>query len=361
MKEDSDGYLHPEINYGKCVECRMCMKVCPELNLIPKHKKTDRPIALVNKDKDILMKSTSGGMFSLMSDYILKNNGKVYGVKMDKDFNVYHTFARNNADLAGMRGSKYVQSSTGETYRMVKEDLKSGIMVLYTGTPCQVAGLLNYLGKTDRTMLYTADIVCHGTPSGKMFRTYISKLAASKGVMPEDISDFRFRELDRWGLLPSCSIKGKKMFLTYEDNVYMKLFLSSRINRECCYSCRYATQERVSDITIADFWEIGRKRPFGHDTDKGCSMVLTNTDKGKELFGNISQSAFYDYRDWEEAMYDNHQLYRPSHRPDDREKAIEMLFCSSLKETFDFFVNTPLLRLRRTAADMLRFLKIKKS
>ena len=145
MKEDSDGYLHPEINSGKCVECRICMKVCPELNLIPKYKKTDRPIALVNKDKDILKKSTSGGMFSLMSDYILKNNGKVYGVKMDKDFNVYHTFARNNADLAGMRGSKYVQSSTGETYRMVKEDLKSGIMVLYTGTPCQVAGLLNYL------------------------------------------------------------------------------------------------------------------------------------------------------------------------------------------------------------------------
>lgn len=354
MKEDKYGFYVPDINNNLCIKCNLCTKVCPELNPVNKNIKVKSPIALINKDNSIVKQSTSGGMFSLMADYIINNGGNVYGAKMDNSFETFHVAANNKKQLSELRGSKYVQSSTRSTFSEVKNDLKNGKLVLYTGTPCQIAGLINFLGNIDRKNLITSDIVCHGTPSNLMFKSYIKKLAESFNVRTEDINDFRFREYEKWDYLPSCKINGKRIKLIYENNVFMNLFLTNRINRECCYKCRYATQERVSDITIADFWGISKHNPLSFKTPNGCSMVLLNTDKGASFFNKISELAQYEFRNWDEALKVNHQLYRPLFMPQDREEAIKMLLYSSLKDIFNHFINNPKLKLRRLVADIFR-------
>ncbi|MDY3266614.1 MAG: Coenzyme F420 hydrogenase/dehydrogenase, beta subunit C-terminal domain [Phocaeicola sp.] len=360
MEEDIEGFLFPKINSKVCIECHLCEKVCPEINPVNKFNRVDKPIALIHKDNYILKESTSGGMFSLISNWILDNNGIIYGVILDDNFNVYHTSAENLSELSKMRGSKYVQSNTLYTFKKVKQDLKNDRLVLYSGTPCQIAGLKNYLKNVDTDKLYTIDLVCHGTPSNKMFKSYIGKLAKEKGINVNNIKDFRFRELEKWGYTPSFIYDSRRELIENNYNIYMKLFLSSRLCRKCCYSCKYTTQERIADFTLADFWDVGKKTSFDYDTKSGCSLVLLNTDKAKLLFNNVSNNAYYEYRSWEEALTTNHQLYRPSILPKDRDIAISYLLKYSLRKTNNTFFNTPYIRFRRYIGKILRALKLRK-
>ena len=162
MSQDAEGFLYPIINVTLCVECGLCEKICPILHPLGKYKPADVPIAAISKDQFIVKESSSGGVFSVLSKYILENEGLVYGATMDEIYNIYHTVVHNELELARLRGSKYVQSNTLETFREVKTYLKGHRKVLYCGTPCQIAGLRNYLGNIDTEHLYTIDLICHG-------------------------------------------------------------------------------------------------------------------------------------------------------------------------------------------------------
>lgn len=359
MQADEEGFLRPSIDVVKCIECGLCRKVCPPLTPVQKHPRVSHPIAVVSKNLDVLVRSSSGGMFSMLADWAFAHQGVVYGVVMGADKQVYHTVAHNREELAPMRSSKYIQSDTREVYTSIKADLKAGKYVLFTGTPCQVAGLLNFLGKNSSRLL-TVDLVCHGTPSHKMFMAYLEKLAENLHIDVEKIEKFGFRQEESWGYAPRFLLAGKTTYVNERQNLYMRLFLSSRLFRPCCYSCAYTTLERVGDITIADFWGIGENAPFPYDTSKGCSLVLPNSKKGQAVFEAISSNLYFEQREWAEALKYNHQLYQQSRLPKDRSKAIESLFNKPLEAAYDEFYNTPIIRLRRCVGKILRTLHLRK-
>lgn len=360
MQADGEGFLHPHIDADKCVDCGRCRKVCPPLNPLHKYPKVEHPIAAINKNHEVLVKSSSGGMFSLLADWIFEHKGVVYGVVMDANHQVYHTAAETVQELVPMRSSKYVQSDTRTVFRSVKENLLANRYVMFTGTPCQVAGLLNYLGKTDCSRLLAVDLVCHGTPSNKMFNVYLQKLAKSLKIKLEDIGRFSFRQEDSWGVMPNLKYKNGIIQISGKSNLYMRLFLSGRLHRPCCYNCLYATPERIGDITIADFWGIGTQRSFSYDVSAGCSLVLPNSEKGQEVFNELVSELQYELRDWSEAFTYNNQLYEPSKLPNDRDEAINALFHFPLKKAYNKFFNPPMKRLRHFVGSVLRKLHLRK-
>lgn len=361
MKSDAEGFLYPEIDHQLCIECKLCQKSCPILTPIEKHSQADKPLAVVAKSKALRQKSSSGGMFSLLSSWILQQGGVVFGAVWTKDNKVVHQKAADEVELSALRGSKYLQSDTALTYKEVKTCLKEGKYVLYTGTPCQIAGLYGYLGKTDKTRLYTADLVCHGVPSARSFQLYLEKLAQKKSVRVTDFNNFSFRNLEGWDITPSYQI-GQSILVKNEpvaNNLYMMLFLSSRLHRKSCYNCHYTTPERVGDITIADFWGIGDERPFAYDAKQGCSLVLINSEKGQQLFNNITSDLDYDRREWSEALTQNHQLRMSSPRPKDRDSVYEYMLAHDYDKIYNHFFNSPYIRLRRLTGKVLRKLHLR--
>ena len=359
MELNEEGFKYPQINDGLCVECGLCRKVCPILNPMEKHPKTESPLAVISKSEELRRKSSSGGMFSLLASWVLRNKGVVYGAVFNDRYEVYHCSAETEEELSKQRGSKYAQSDTKDTYKQVKKQLKEGRFVLYTGTPCQVAGLYSYLGKNNLETLWTVDLVCHGVPSVKSFQIYLKKLAEKKKITIENIKNFRFRELERWGYAPSFRLGDKNYKLLPEENLYMRLFLSNRILRLSCYNCRFTTPERIGDITVADFWGIGNNKPYKYDTQKGCSLVLLNTEKGRGLFAKISTELDWEERSWGEALKTNTQLHRQSVCPKDRAEAFYSLYNNDYDVTYNRFFNTPYLRLRRSVGKILKTLHLR--
>lgn len=360
MRTDAEGFLYPEINHDVCIGCNLCQCVCPVLKPVAKHPKVDGPLAVIAKSEELRMKSSSGGMFSLMASWIFGRGGVVYGAAMNKDYEIYHTKATNEEELNSLRGSKYAQSDTKRTFQEVRQYLKKQVKVLYTGTPCQIAGLYGYLGKMDTTNLYTSDLVCHGVPSSRAFRLYLEKLSQKENLSINEIKNFSFRNLKGWDKNPSFqTVDMKEYVLSAAKDIYMRLFLSSRLHRYSCYNCQYTTQERVGDITIADFWGIGKQKPFKYDISKGCSLVLLNTEKGRQLFEDISEDLDYEQRDWQEAFKENTQLYAHSVCPKDRAMVYSYLETHAYNEVYDHFFNTPYFRLHRLIGSVLRTLHLR--
>ena len=361
MIEDHEGFLFPSIDSHKCVDCQLCTKACPVLFPVRKHPAVRRPIAAIAKDMSILTKSSSGGMFSLLAERFINDGGVVYGAVMEKNGYVHHVHCDSPAGIAPMRGSKYVQSNTELTYSSVKAHLKAGYKVMYTGTPCQIAGLRKYLGASDTSNLLCVDIVCHGVPSNAMFRMYLQRVCAKKGVNVDDIVEIRFRNYEKWGgfYLLLLLFDGRIIICERQDNIYLSLFLQSYTYRESCYHCSYASHERVSDVTIADFWSIGAKSEFVYDTSKGCSLLLLNTKKGERMLSEIGDRMYHEQRTWDEADLTNHQLYRPAILPKRRSQAIKSMNADPLDKTYDLIYNTPYLRIRRLVGKILRALNLR--
>ena len=362
MKEDAEGFSQPEINQNKYIECKLCMNACPVLSPLDKYPKAN-PIAAISKDKNSLLKSSSGGIFTLIARQIINEGGVIFGAIMDNVFNVHHASATDEQGLAAMRGSKYVQSDTRHTFKDVKQSLSRGVPVLYTGTPCQIAGLRKYLGKSDISKLYAVDIVCHGVPSNNFLKTYISKLAQKQGLCQTEIRNFQFRDYNTWGNFNATYEIGRKKYVCHKaDNIYMSLFFKSYNYRNCCYKCQYATPQRISDMTIADFWSIGELEPFPYDTEHGCSLILCNTPKGEKLFAKIVHDINYQKRSWKEAMLTNHQLRRPTKHPANklRKKSQSLLDNESLDTAYKKLCNTPYKKLRRLCGKILRKVNLKR-
>lgn len=291
MKSDSEGFLYPVVNKEKCTNCKLCERVCPIKNA--KEKSDDLVncyVAYVDDDKTRL-KSSSGGLFSEIAQEILKRNGVIFGAAFDDEFNVNHTCIQDKKDLYKLMGSKYTQSIIGDTYAKVKEILNSNRYVLYSGTACQIEGLKSYLRK-DYEKLYTIDVLCHGVPSPRVWKLYLDYQKETYVSDIEEIS-FRLKEPGWKNYSIKMLFKNSKKFQQRAfKNDYMNLFLSNICLRPSCHDCKFKRLNRSSDITIGDAWGVQSFLPE-MDDDKGTSVVLIHSEKGKELFEIIKNHLKY--------------------------------------------------------------------
>lgn len=307
MKPDALGFLYPKVDETKCVECGLCEKVCAF------NDKYDKSLNLLNpdiyaarhKDMDEIMKSRSGAVFVAISDYILEQGGVVYGAGYKDHFRVAHKRATTKEQRDEFRGSKYVQSDLTGVFRMVRQDLKDGLTVLFSGTPCQTSGLNSYIGKKLRENLLLVDIVCHGVPGPYIWRDYLAYLEKKKGDTIVMVN-FRDKESFGWKAHRETFIfknGGGKMNFTY-------VFYQHIMFRHSCGKCHFCNTTRPSDITIADFWGWEKTDPTFNQDDKGCSLVLVNTPKGRELFEAVKDKLYTKPAELEHCLQPN--LQHPS-------------------------------------------------
>ena len=285
MIADEKGFVYPQINEDKCINCGLCKKVCfynSGYDVLDKHLEKIETHAVKHKDFTTRMNSRSGGIFTALTDYILEQNGIVYGVGYKEHLKVSYQRATTKEARNKYRGSKYVQSELGDIFKVIQKDLNNNKLVLFSGTPCHVAGLVKYLGKKTYNNLFLIDIVCHGVPSPKMFKDYVDYLETKHN---KKLNDFNFRDKTfGWNQsIESYMIGDKK----YSNNIYSTLFGSCIAFRDSCYNCQFTNLNRPSDITIADCWGINEHRP-DIDDNNGVSLVIVNTKKGKYLQEKIS-------------------------------------------------------------------------
>lgn len=296
MSKDNEGFLYPNVDTGKCIDCGSCEKVCPVLHPI---RTEEKPLvyAAINKDETVRMQSSSGGMFTVIAESVLDRGGVVFGACFDSDWNVVHDYTETKEGLARFRGSKYVQSNVGNSFTIVKTFLDSGREVLFSGTPCQVAGLKNFLRKSYSNLL-TVDLVCHGVPSPEVWRKYLQEIICREydikrnkyNVRPGDyISNISFRAKDYGWKNFSLKIKFRNFreeTIPFIDDSYMNAFLSNLSLRPSCYSCPTKGINMHSDITLADFWGIDKISPQ-IDDDKGCSLLFLHNRKSSYFLNNM--------------------------------------------------------------------------
>ena len=316
FKQDNEGFFFPEINSTACIECGLCRKICPANSGACYHQKQETVYAAWALDDEIRQSSSSGGLYSMLANYCFSWGGVANGVYLSKDNFFIHGLFDTPEAIKPCRGSKYVQSQPGNIYKEVKNALKSGKMVLFTATPCQVNALYKFLGM-DHENLYTCDFVCHGVPSPQYFKSCLHRITGGSN----DVEKVTFRNLAGWGEFEIKATDKEKCFdestIKYS---YIRTFLAGSNYRNACYQCPFARNERVADITLGDFWGLGKYKPFRHDTSKGVSLVITNSAKGKELFSQISSQIKFEVRSFREAARDNHQLYRCAIKPAHREE-----------------------------------------
>lgn len=287
MKSDEEGFLFPSINQKLCIDCRLCKKVCAFQNGydISKNLKKPKVYAAKHKNDSIRMNSTSGGAFTAISDYILDNNGVIFGVSFDDNMHVVHKMAKTQDERDKFKGSKYVQSDLKDVYMEIKKLLEKETCVLFTGTPCQTAGLGRFLSNVNTEKLILCDIVCHGTPSPLIWKEHIIHLEKKVG---QNISSYKFRDkLIGWGgANTTIRFADKNLKNNSLARTYINLYFSHNILRHSCHNCKYTNLQRPSDITIADFWGIEKHMPEFND-NKGISLVLVNSSKGERVLESI--------------------------------------------------------------------------
>lgn len=324
MHEDNEGFLYPVVDRGACVDCGLCEKVCPVIHQDTPREPLSSYIA-INPNEEIRLKSSSGGIFTLLAEAIIRDGGVVFGARFDENWDVIHAWTDTIEGLALFRGSKYVQSRIGNTYREVKEFLKQGRKVLFSGTPCQVAGLKRYLCKEYDNLL-TVDFICHGVPSPGVWRRYLSELRESlraergngrnsvsssidelpviTGISFRDKSNgwkkygFRLHYAASEAAQNTVSVSAikeeKELLMPYTENPFMRGFLADIYLRPSCYACPAKSGKSGSDITIADAWGINEfAQEF--DDDKGACYVLENTNIGSIFLHQLSvERSFVD-------------------------------------------------------------------
>lgn len=283
MIRDEEGFKYPKINKEKCIDCKACITVCPnvkkssENNMIKAH-------GAKLKNTESRMTSRSGGVFIALSDYILEQNGIIYGSVLNKDFSVSHSRATTKEERDLFKGSKYVQSDMKDTIKNVIEDLKSGRKVLFSGTPCQVGGLLAATEKSLQDNLFTIDILCHGVPSNMVYEEFLKYIEEKEN---KKIKEFIFRDKSfGWSThYETCIFEDDSKLTT---GYFKDLFYGHNILRPSCFKCNYANTNRPADITIADFWGVNKINPEFYD-EKGVSLAIINSGKGKKFFEQIKQ------------------------------------------------------------------------
>lgn len=321
--QNEEGFYIPQIDQDKCVDCAQCYKKCP----VNKDVKRNNPIRIYSgwiKDDKLRMDSSSGGAFTSLAIPILKNNGVVFGVALNKEMKVEHTYIEKIEDLEALRGSKYVQSNIKNTYRQVKYFLKMDRKVLFSGTPCQVAGLKNYLNY-DYANLLTVDLVCHGVPSPRIFEDWKSWFMMKNKLL--DMTLLKFRSKKKSWIFFNMEIEGKNLngddfyyIGEYYKDAWIRGFLRDYFLRTSCYQCRYTSISRCSDFTIADWWGYQPSKNESKDFEsKGVSLIMCNTIKADDYFlKNCKGNMVLRERTIEEAYKTNRSLKESFKKPEKR-------------------------------------------
>lgn len=298
MVEDGEGFLYPEIDESKCIKCNKCRRFCANFN--NKEEKNEKAYVAINNSKEQLKESSSGGMFYILAEYTIKNNGVVFGVTYNKNLKAVHEYAETLEECKKFCGSKYVRSDLQDSYIKVKQFLDEGRKVLFTGTACQISGLKKFLGKENENLIL-CDILCHANPSPKVFELYIKNLEKIKNKKVKYVW-FRSKE-NGW--------KNQTPIIEYEDgqkeeeNSYFIAFVWEMINRPSCYSCQFASKRRISDFTIGDFWGIEKVFP-DIETTGGVSLLNVNSEKGSRIFDEVKEKMNYREVDYDLACSFNH-------------------------------------------------------
>ncbi len=337
---DLEGFLRPVIDYLNCTGCKCCSRACPILT--PKISNAKRrcnsepcpsdsdtcnvyetityPVvyAAWNLDYDIRKKSSSGGVFTALAENILSQGGVVVGAAFDNSFIVRHIIIDKGSELYRLRGSKYVQSEINPILLcQVNELLKKDIPVLFSGTPCEVAGLISFLGRSYDN-LYCCDLICHGVPSSMLFDCYIKYIESKYGRL----IDISFRDKSKgWeksGVRQSLK-NGTSRFVKAVSDPYMRAFLRDYALRPSCYDCKYKNTSRVGDLTIADFWGVKNKYPMYDSDAKGTSAVIVNNEKGKSWFNACNSKLYIGVADINTAIMGNPSLVKSCSYPPERE------------------------------------------
>lgn len=332
MIEDEEGFLYPIIDKEKCIDCGLCSKVCPQLKQLKKKEENyPKTYAMYNKNFEELLKSSSGGVFSVIANYVLQNDGVVFGAAYDNNLNVNHIKVDNKTELEKLRSSKYVQSNIGNTFKETEEYLKNGKLVLFTGTPCQIEGLNSYLMKSYDNLI-TCDLVCHGVPSPKLFKVYLEYLSKK---FKSQVKAYNFRSKIKygWGLFTEVITKdNKKHYVKSDFDPYYSNFLECNTYRENCYKCHYTNYNRVSNLTLADYWGVSSIHPKFY-SEKGISLILVNNKKGEDILNKILPNIEKMDTNLDYAASKNKNLIRPSHRPEIRDTIYNEIYS---KETSKF-------------------------
>ncbi|MCR5430302.1 MAG: Coenzyme F420 hydrogenase/dehydrogenase, beta subunit C-terminal domain [Eubacterium sp.] len=291
MKSDKEGFLYPSFNKEKCIECKKCEKVCPIKNNHNNTKEVDA-ICARSASIGIVKDSTSGGFFTPLAQHVLEQNGKVIGAAYTENKKIEHITVVNEKDLSKLRGSKYVQSDLKYIFSEVKKELEAGVMMCFSGTPCQISGLLNYLEK-DYENLITVDVVCHGTPSPKLWKKYVDY---QEEKYKSNIKSVSFRKKTygyHSGTMELVFENGKKYKGSARVDYMLKSFFREISSRPSCYECSFKTDTHQSDFTIFDAWHASELVPGLKDDDLGYTNVLINTDKGRDIFSIVKDK--YEY------------------------------------------------------------------
>lgn len=311
MVEDNEGFVYPQItNEDQCIKCGKCIAVCPVKNSIVEEN-SPTSYAIKNKDISVQEQSSSGGAFSALASLIIMNGGVVYGVSMD-NFKVHHTKADNMESLVKFRGSKYVQSDLQNTFKEIKEELKKGKTVMFSGTPCQVEGLVSFLDKKYNNLI-TIDFACHGVPSPKVLSLYLYNLEKRFGKKLSKVS-FRDKKFN-WRRFSFTAQMGETYQFSepLEKNLFLRGFTDNLFLRPSCYNCAFKKISRVSDITLADFWGIQDIYPEYYD-EMGVSLCCANSLRGLTLIKQASELLEINEVDFEKAVSRN-SAYTCSVRP----------------------------------------------
>lgn len=286
MRPDEEGFRYPVIDRSNCTQCGKCVRACPVLNGTSAQNEP-AAFAAYHKNEKIRMESSSGGVFTALAEDVLRQGGVVFGAAFDDRFQVEHKCCETAEELDRFRGSKYVQSRIGESYRQAKKYLENGRPVYFSGTPCQVAGLRSYLGK-EYDGLICQDLICHGVPSPKVWQKYV-EFRERRAKSP--VRKITFRQKDEGWTRYSLSFQftdRSEWHRGVVGDLFLRAFLRNVCLRPSCYHCAFKTRDRPGgDLTLADFWGVETVMPELFD-DKGTSLVLVNSKKGEELFRAVA-------------------------------------------------------------------------
>lgn len=336
MSPDSEGFLSPLVDTAHCTGCGLCLQTCPWQNVRAIDTRIIPPqvYAAWHLDQNIRRQSSSGGVFTALAEEILLRDGAVVGAAFDENLVVRHILVEDAKGLVRLRGSKYVQSEISpELYCRIRTLLNQGRCLLFSGTPCQVAGLRNFLGQ-DYKNLYCCDLSCHGVPSPGWFKKYLRSL--SQGIL--SIAQYSFRDKKAGWKRFQVKISWSDGSSTF-DNVFSDPFTASFLRNYClrasCYSCKFSTTVRQGDITLADYWGVATKYPEYDLDDRGTSLLLINTKKGQIWLRHCEQTLFLGTADLEHATVGNQRLLCPVSRPPERETFFLDMLTASVPELRD--------------------------
>jgi len=292
MTADEEGYYYPSVDVERCINCHLCEKICPIQNDIEVDGYLPKAYAVQHQSIETRMDSASGGAFSALAEKILKQGGVVYGGAFDENFHVCHIRVDKMVNLAKLRGSKYVQSDMKNNYSLVKRDLKDNRLVLFSGTPCQIAGLVKSLRGTYPTNnLFLVDLVCHGIPSPLLWDKFVGNLSKKYGILK--YASFRNKHFGYAGSTMAMQFEdGKMRYFDRDIQFYKKLFFDDINTRPSCFHCHFKTVKRVSDFTIFDCWHVNKANK-AMDDDRGATWVIVQSEKGKEFFESIKLKTTY--------------------------------------------------------------------